>query len=310
MASALAVAEFRRGLPDADGGHATTEQRLDRAVSQSANRRIYEAARRPSVDHVGNGDDRSPPSTSMGSDLTIAHVGDSRAYLLPRCRAHPPHPRPLARRGAHATRQAHARAGGGDHPQRSIITRALGNRAARSRSTPGATRCARGGRGPALQRRSDVDDRRGPARPGAALEQPDLDAGRRAAHRRRPTTPAGATTSRSSCSGSRTSAAAPRARRPRRRPRSTCRPSAPGVRSTAGTTPATTATATATARPAARRRRDCTASPPRHRAHRPPCPPPPRRRPCRPRGGRGSPALRAIAGRPRRRRAVTASGSS
>ena len=58
-------------------------------------------------------------------EVTIAHVGDSRAYVLRGGELDPPHARPLARRRAGRPRQAH-RGAGRAHPQRSVITRALG----------------------------------------------------------------------------------------------------------------------------------------------------------------------------------------
>ena len=74
------------------------------------------------------------------AQLAIAHVGDSRAYLfrdgeLTRLTQDHSLVEELVRRGKLTEEQA------AEHPQRSIITRALGPEP-RSRSTPGPIRCA------------------------------------------------------------------------------------------------------------------------------------------------------------------------
>jgi serine/threonine protein phosphatase PrpC len=122
VASALAVEEFRRGLPDAEAGQATTEQRLAARV-QTANRRIYETAQ-TERDQSGMGTTLTAVYLD-GSDLVIAHVGDSRAYVLRNSeltRLTHDHSlvEELMRRGKLTPEQA------AEHPQRSIITRALG----------------------------------------------------------------------------------------------------------------------------------------------------------------------------------------
>ncbi len=122
VASALAVEEFRRGLPDAGGDDQTTEQRLAARV-QTANRRIYETAQ-TERDQSGMGTTLTAVYLD-GPDLVIAHVGDSRAYLLRDAeltRLTHDHSlvEELMRRGKLTPEQA------AEHPQRSIITRALG----------------------------------------------------------------------------------------------------------------------------------------------------------------------------------------
>jgi PPM family protein phosphatase len=122
VASALAVEEFRRGLPDADAEHPTAEQRLAARV-QSANRRIYETAH-TAREHEGMGTTLTAVYFD-DSELAIAHVGDSRAYVLREgdlTRLTHDHSlvEELMRRGKLTPEQA------AEHPQRSIITRALG----------------------------------------------------------------------------------------------------------------------------------------------------------------------------------------
>ncbi|HUO75201.1 MAG TPA: Stp1/IreP family PP2C-type Ser/Thr phosphatase [Solirubrobacteraceae bacterium] len=118
VASQIAVEAFAQGLPD-DG---TPEERLAVRV-QEANKRIYEVSR---SEHERAG---------MGTTLTaallddahvaIAHVGDSRAYLfrdgtLQRLTKDHSLVGELVRQGKLTEEQAE------EHPQRSIITRALG----------------------------------------------------------------------------------------------------------------------------------------------------------------------------------------
>jgi serine/threonine protein phosphatase PrpC len=122
VASALAVEEFRRGLPDPDAEHPTAEQRLAERV-QSANRRIFETARGVR-EHEGMGTTLTAVYLD-DSNLAIAHVGDSRAYVLrdgELTRLTHDHSlvEELMRRGKLTPEQA------AEHPQRSIITRALG----------------------------------------------------------------------------------------------------------------------------------------------------------------------------------------
>ena len=118
VASRLAIEAFERGLPD-DG---SPEERLANRVRE-ANHQIYERSRA----------DRG--RAGMGTTLTaayvddahvaIAHVGDSRAYLfrdgtLQRLTQDHSLVDELVRRGKLTEEQA------AEHPQRSIITRALG----------------------------------------------------------------------------------------------------------------------------------------------------------------------------------------
>jgi serine/threonine protein phosphatase PrpC len=122
VASALAVEEFRRGLPDAAEEHATVEQRLAARV-RDANRRIYETAQVES-EHSGMGTTLTAVYLH-GPELAVAHVGDSRAYVLrdgELIRLTHDHSlvEELMRRGKLTPEQA------AEHPQRSIITRALG----------------------------------------------------------------------------------------------------------------------------------------------------------------------------------------
>ncbi len=118
VASALAVEEFRRGLPD-DG---PPEQRLSTRI-QEANRRIY-ALSRTEHEHAGMGTTLTAVYVA-DADLAVAHVGDSRAYIfrdhtLTRLTQDHSLVEELVRQGKLTEEQA------AEHPQRSIITRALG----------------------------------------------------------------------------------------------------------------------------------------------------------------------------------------
>src|ERR1700754_5365677 len=118
VASALAVEEFRQGLV-ADG---TPEQRLAERV-QAANRRIYETAH-TKLENEGMGTTLTAVYLD-DANLAVAHVGDSRAYIfrdgeLTRLTHDHSLVEELIRRGKLTPEQAAA------HPQRSIITRALG----------------------------------------------------------------------------------------------------------------------------------------------------------------------------------------
>jgi serine/threonine protein phosphatase PrpC len=118
VASALAVEEFRGGLTT----QGTGEQRLSERV-QAANRRIYETAHRR-LEHEGMGTTLTAVYLDE-SNLAVAHVGDSRAYYfrdgeLVRLTHDHSLVEELIRRGKLTPEQAAA------HPQRSIITRALG----------------------------------------------------------------------------------------------------------------------------------------------------------------------------------------
>ncbi len=118
VASKIAVETFEEGLVDSG----SAEERLSERVHE-ANREIYERAR------------SEPDLRGMGTTLTsaylddahlsIAHVGDSRAYLfrggeLRRLTQDHSLVDELVRRGKLTEEQA------AEHPQRSIITRALG----------------------------------------------------------------------------------------------------------------------------------------------------------------------------------------
>ena len=118
VASALAVEEFQRPLPD----EGTPEQRLAERV-QSANRRIYETAQ-SAHEQAGMGTTLTAAYLD-DADLAVAHVGDSRAYIfrdgsLTRLTQDHSLVEELVRRGKLTEEQA------AEHPQRSIITRALG----------------------------------------------------------------------------------------------------------------------------------------------------------------------------------------
>jgi PPM family protein phosphatase len=118
VASRLAIEAFEQGLPDAG----TPEERLA-VVVQRANREIFQASR-AEPDYQGMGTTLTAVMLDAES-VALAHVGDSRAYRL---------------RGGELTRltQDHSlveellRDGkltedeAFEHPQRSIITRALG----------------------------------------------------------------------------------------------------------------------------------------------------------------------------------------
>ena len=133
VASELAVKQFERGLPD---GRPTGEALAE--LIRQANAEI----------HRQSGDD--PDLAGMGTTVTaayldgdnvvVAHVGDSRAYLLrdgDLIRLTRDHSLvgELVARGKLTEEQAET------HPQRSVITRALGAYPT-SRSTPTSTRRA------------------------------------------------------------------------------------------------------------------------------------------------------------------------
>ena len=118
VASRIAVDAFAAGLPE----QGSPEERLA-AVALAANRRIYELSRSES-ERAGMG--TTLTAAYLGeTDLAIAHVGDSRAYLfrdgeLSRLTQDHSLMAELIRRGKLTEEEA------ADHPQRSIITRALG----------------------------------------------------------------------------------------------------------------------------------------------------------------------------------------
>lgn len=118
VASQLAAETFARGLPD-DG---PSERRLEERVRE-ANRRIHE---RQQGDRALHGMGTTITAAYLdGDELALAHVGDSRAYLLrdgelTRLTRDHTLVEELVRRGELTEQEA------AEHPQRSIITRALG----------------------------------------------------------------------------------------------------------------------------------------------------------------------------------------
>jgi PPM family protein phosphatase len=122
VASRIAVESFDAGLKDA----ATPEQSLA-AHALAANTRIYELSQN-NPDHAGMG--TTLTAVYVGEqEVAIAHVGDSRAYCLrdgELLRLTDDHSLvdELIRQGRLTPEEAE------DHPQRSIITRALGPEAA------------------------------------------------------------------------------------------------------------------------------------------------------------------------------------
>jgi protein phosphatase len=118
VASQLAIEAFAQELPD--GTH--VEQRLAERVRE-ANRRIHERAR-ADREHAGMGTTLTAAYLDQ-TCLVIAHVGDSRAYLmrdgrLQRLTRDHSLVGELVERGKLTEEEA------AEHPQRSIITRALG----------------------------------------------------------------------------------------------------------------------------------------------------------------------------------------
>jgi serine/threonine protein phosphatase PrpC len=118
VASRIAIEAFERGLPEAG----TPESRLADRVRE-ANRQIYE--------HSLEARDRAGMGTTLtaayldDARLALAHVGDSRAYLfrkgsLTRLTQDHSLVEELVKQGKLTEEQA------AEHPQRSIITRALG----------------------------------------------------------------------------------------------------------------------------------------------------------------------------------------
>jgi protein phosphatase len=118
VASRIAVEAFARELPSSG----TPEQRLVARVHE-ANKRIFDVSR-SERERAGMGTTLTAAYLA-DSNLTIAHVGDSRAYLmrdgsLRRLTQDHSLVDELVRRGKLTEEQA------AEHPQRSIITRALG----------------------------------------------------------------------------------------------------------------------------------------------------------------------------------------
>jgi protein phosphatase len=118
VASQLAVEEFHEALPD----EGSAEERLTNRI-RAANRRIYDLSR-TQHEHAGMG--TTLTAVYLDDDhLAVAHVGDSRAYIfrdgeLTRLTQDHSLVEELVRQGKLTEEQA------AEHPQRSIITRALG----------------------------------------------------------------------------------------------------------------------------------------------------------------------------------------
>jgi protein phosphatase len=118
VASEIAVRQFEGGLPDGeDPGEALA------ALIQEANARIHEQAR-SDAQHAGMGT-TTTAAYLTGDTVVVAHVGDSRCYLLrddDLIRLTNDHSLvgELVARGKLTEEQAES------HPQRSVITRALG----------------------------------------------------------------------------------------------------------------------------------------------------------------------------------------
>jgi protein phosphatase len=119
VASGIAVKVFSHGLPDSGD---SVEARLAARVRE-ANTEIHELSRRD-AERAGMG--TTLTAAYVGEDdVTIAHVGDSRAYrwrdgTLERLTDDHSLVEELMRQGRLTAQEA------GEHPQRSIITRALG----------------------------------------------------------------------------------------------------------------------------------------------------------------------------------------
>jgi serine/threonine protein phosphatase PrpC len=120
VASRVAVEAFEQGL--GDNGDASPEQLLAERV-QEANGRIYEMSQ---LDMGRAGMGTTITAAHVGeADVAIAHVGDSRAYrlrdgALERLTEDHSLVEEMRRRGQLTAEEAD------EHPQRSIITRALG----------------------------------------------------------------------------------------------------------------------------------------------------------------------------------------
>src|SRR5947209_3047066 len=118
VASEIAIESFQDGLPESG----SPEQELAERVRE-ANRAIYDrASQEPELQGMGT---TLTAAYVDDAHLSIAHVGDSRAYLfrdgeLRRLTQDHSLVDELVRRGKLTEQQA------AEHPQRSIITRALG----------------------------------------------------------------------------------------------------------------------------------------------------------------------------------------
>ncbi len=119
VASQLAVEEFQEPLPD----EGSAEERLIDRI-RAANRRIYDLSR-TEHEHAGMGTTLTAVYLDDDDRLAVAHVGDSRAYIfrdgeLSGLTQDHSLVAELVRQGKLTEEQA------AEHPQRSIITRALG----------------------------------------------------------------------------------------------------------------------------------------------------------------------------------------
>jgi protein phosphatase len=118
VASQLAIETFEQGLPESGSSEELLAERV-----REANRAIYDkAATEPELQGMGT---TLTAAYLDDAHLSIAHVGDSRAYLfrdgeLQRLTQDHSLVDELVRRGKLTEEQA------AEHPQRSIITRALG----------------------------------------------------------------------------------------------------------------------------------------------------------------------------------------
>jgi PPM family protein phosphatase len=118
VASEMAVKEFDSGLPDGSSAAAGLVEIIERA-----NRAIHDRSR---AEHQKTGMGTTVTAAYVGeSTVTVAHVGDSRCYLvrdgeLTRLTEDHSLVGELVRRGKLTEQQAES------HPQRSVITRALG----------------------------------------------------------------------------------------------------------------------------------------------------------------------------------------
>jgi protein phosphatase len=121
IASRIAVETLGGGVADPDAGHSIEERLAD--LVREANGRIHELSR--------SDDRRAGMGTTMTAvlvgeaEVTIAHVGDSRAYLLrdgslDRLTRDHSLVEELVQQGKLTPEEAHT------HPQRSVITRAVG----------------------------------------------------------------------------------------------------------------------------------------------------------------------------------------
>jgi serine/threonine protein phosphatase PrpC len=120
IASGIAVSVFEHGIPEGDG---SVEERLASLV-QDANAQIHELSR-TDEERAGMGTTLTAAYLGDDDELSIAHVGDSRLYRLrdgqiERLTRDHSLVEELVQEGRLTPEEAE------EHPQRSIITRALG----------------------------------------------------------------------------------------------------------------------------------------------------------------------------------------